>query len=1093
MERIFREIERQTDCSVDYDHTKIDVTRKVEIRKPAVTLSALLDEVVAGLEVEYKIENGHILLKPVAGKRHSGTEEKTKKISGTVTDGSRIPVIGANVVVKGTSNGTITDLDGRFELEVPARGTLKVTYIGYAPSEIEIGKGAVYAVVLEEDAEKLEEVVVVGYGVQKKVNLTGAVSQVSSKVLENRPITNLTQGLQGIVPNLNVDFSDGNPNSDAKLNIRGLATISDDDSEPLVLVDGVQMRLNMLNPEDIRSISVLKDASSAAIYGARGAFGVILVTTKSGEAQKKPTIEYSGSVQLNTHTYLPDLLSATDYMDASNESSFNNTGKNKYTDEQVRWVKEYNADPANHPVYHMLPNGKIFWNGGNDNYAQMLQKWAPAHKHTFSINGGSDIIHFYASAGYMNQEGMFKEHTDVFKRYNFLGNISAKITETFKLGFKASYSQTVYDEPHKYATKGSSWWEQMTRGEPQILFPVSTPDDSPVGGGVPTEHFYNFLASGSRNVEKREAAVFLVNGEWKIANGLVLKGDFSYHSTNYREKDIQKEFGYIRDSWTLQNSATFPSFIATENRHTDYFAGNIFADYRLTVHNDHHFGALAGFNQEWEVYRGESFKKEELISMDVPSINLGTGNMVAEDEEYTWAIRGAFMRLNYDYRGKYLFEMNGRYDGTSKFPHHSRFGFFPSFSAGWRISQENFMAPASKWLDDLKLRVSYGSLGNQNVKGNYPYISTFEVKQQTPFIIGGALPISVAAPGLVAPDLSWETARTFNVGADIMVFDKLYVNFDWYDRRTVNMLTEGDKLPAILGTDSPRRNNADMKTNGWELSVKWNDSFANGWIYDIGFVLSDYKSVITRFDNNPSKLYDNYYVGKTLGEIWGYETAGIFRTAEEATAAPDQSKLGNGNKWGPGDVRYADLNGDRIIDWGDKTVGNPGDTKIIGNKTPRFQFGITGNIAWKGVDFNLFIQGVGKRDFFPEGNYFWGHIGNGNAIGTYEVYRNAWREDNPGGFYPVWKASSSGYNARTQTRYLQSGAYARLKNLTLGYTFPSALTEKIRLKKLRFYFSGQNLCEITGIKGNFDPEIIGKVGEYYPLQRSLLFGMQVSL
>jgi TonB-linked SusC/RagA family outer membrane protein len=1100
-EVLFR-IESLSEFRFVYENEQINLDRKVSIRVKKQTVETILNQLLSGENVKYEItESKTILLYPAekpgteeGGKDASVSAQQKRTVTGTVTDEKGDPVIGANVVEKGSVNGTVTDVDGNFSLTVPDNAVLQISYIGYLSQEIAIENQNHIRIILPEDLKTLEEVVVVGYGTQKKINLTGAVSQVSSKVLMNRPITNLSQGLQGVIPNLNVTFPDGNPSTEAQLNVRGIATIRDNDnSEPLILVDGVQMNLNMLNPEDIESISVLKDAASSAIYGARGAFGVILVTTKRGQTERKSTIEYSGGIQLNTQSYLPEMLNAVDYMNASNESSFNQSGKNKYTDDQVKWVKDYQADPVNNPVYHMLENGNIFWNGGSDNFKQMLQKWAPTNKHTLSINGGTKQIGFYASVGYMGQEGVFKDYTDVFKRYNFLANVTANITETFRIGLKSSYSQTAYDEPHKYPNKGASWWEQLTRGEPQVLFPVYTPADSPVGEGVPTEHFYNFLSSGSRKFSRKEAAVFLINGEWDIFKGMKFKGDFSYHTTNFHSKDVQKEFEYIRDSWTSQVSATYPSFMETNSQHTDYFAGNIYADYNVAIHGGHRIGGVAGFNQEWETYRGEFIRKEELISMEIPSINLGVGNTNTSDREYSWAIRGAFFRLNYDYQGKYLLEVDGRYDGTSKFPHEFRFGFFPSFSAGWRISQEKFLNSTGRWLSDLKLRVSYGSLGNQNVKDYYPYISTFEVTQRTGYIINGNLPVSVSAPGLVASDLSWETTNTFNLGLDILLLDKLSANFDWYERRTVNMLTVGEKLPSVIGTSVPQRNNADMKTSGFELSVKWSDRLKNGLNYDIGFILSDYKSVITRFDNNPSKLYDNYYAGKVLGEIWGYETAGIFQTPEEVASAAGQSKLGNGDKWGPGDVHYADLNKDNVIDWGDATVGNPGDTKIIGNSTPRFQFGITGNVEWKRFDFNLFIQGVGKRDFMPSGSFFWGHIENGVAVGTYEVYRNAWRPENPQALYPIWEAGSSGFNARPQTRFLQSGTYARLKNLTLGYTLPSSLASRIALNRIRVYFAGQNLCEITKIRGNFDPEIIGNVGEYYPLQRSVLFGIQITL
>lgn len=1097
VKEVFDYIEQHSEFIIFYLDETIDVNRKVSVNLKDQRVENILEQLFKDTDVMYTINDRQILL----SKRKEMTDvapvvavvqQKKNTVTGVVLDPTGMPVIGANIMVKGTTSGTITDMDGKFSLDVDKDATLVISYIGFASQEIKVGNQTKLSISLKEDSEALDELVVVGYGTQKKVNLTGAVSQVTSKVLENRPITNLSQGLQGTIPNLNVTFNGGNPNSEATLNIRGLASISGEGSSPLVLVDGVQMNMNMVSPEDVESISVLKDASSAAIYGARGAFGVILITTKKGKGEHKPAIEYSGSIQFNTHTYLPDLLSAPDYMLASNESSFNKNGKQKYSDEQVQWVKDYYDDPVNNPVYHVMENGKIFWNSNNDNYAQMLQTWAPTHKHTVNVSGGSKSVRFYASAGYMNQEGMFQDATDVFKRYNFLSNILADLTSNFRVGFKASYTHTIYDSPHPYSTKGTNWWEQMTRGEPQILYPISTPADSPVGAGIPTEHFYNFLTSGSRDVTNKDLTLLTGNAEWDVIKGLKVKGDFSYRSINDRQKNVQKEFEYIRDSWTPQISATFPSSIVTQNTRSNYFAVNVYGEYITSILDKHNITLLAGFNQEWETSRQDYTKKEELISQEIPSVSLGAGKVTTTDQEYSWAIRGAFMRVKYDYMNKYLFEMNGRYDGTSKFPHDTRFGFFPSFSVGWRISQEKFMTSTTGWLNDLKLRAGYGSLGNQHVNGYYPYISTFTITQQTPFIINGGLPISVVAPGLVAPDLTWETVKSLNLGLDFTVLDRLSASFDWFDRKTLNMLTAGDKLPAVLGTAVPRRNNADMKTYGWELSVNWRDQLENGFSYDLGLILSDYQSEITKFDNNPNKLYEDYYVGKKLGEIWGYETVGIFQTKEEVADAADQSQLGNGQKWAPGDTHYADLNNDGVIDWGDKTVDNPGDTKIIGNNTPRYQFGITANLAWKGFDCNVFIQGVGKRDFFPTGNYFWGQINNAAAVGTYEVYKNAWREDNPDALYPMWKAGS-GYNIQTQTRYLQSGAYARLKNFTLGYTLPLQLTQKVLLNKVRVYFSGQNLFEITNMRGNFDPEIIGKVGEYYPLQRSILFGLQLSL
>jgi len=619
-----------------------------------------------------------------------------------------------------------------------------------------------------------------------------------------------------------------------------------------------------------------------------------------------------------------------------------------------------------------------------------------------------------------------------------------------------------------------------------------TPDDCPVGGGIPTEHFYNFLTSGARNVSNREIALFSLQGNYNLFKGMKLKGDFSYTSTNYRAKDVQKNFGFIRNTWVLQYNSTSPSSVYRDARHTDYFALNLYADYNVDI-KDHHITALLGYNQEWSVYSAFSAQRNDLLSYDVPVFNLATGDMTLADSEWDWAIRGVFMRLNYNYKGKYLFEMNGRYDGTSKFPQATRFAFFPSVSAGWRISGESFMSSLAPTLSDLKIRASYGSLGNQNVSSNYPYISLFSNTLKVPYVINGATPLGLGAPGLVAGDYTWETAITKNLGIDVGLWNKLTVNFDTYKRTTTDMLLQGDKLPAVLGTNVPAINDAELKTTGWELNMKWIDRVSNKLHYNIGFVLSDYMATVTKYGNNPTKLINTYYAGRKIGEIWGFETAGIFQTKDEVAAAPLQNGAPIGNsRTEPGDIQYKDLNGNGKIDTGDGTVANPGDQKIIGNTTPRYQFGITANVEWKGFDCNVFFQGVGKRDFYPTGTFFWGARNNAAAVGTYTAWVDSWREDNPNAYFPSYKGASS-YNIVTQTRYLQSGAYIRFKNLTIGYTLPSSIVQKIRLNKVRIYGSAYNLWEASHIRGNFDPEEIGLVGEYYPLQRSVMCGLQIDL
>lgn len=1027
-----------------------------------------------------------------------------RSISGVVTDGKQEPLPGVSVVIKGTQKGTITDIEGRFTFQdlQDNEDVMVFSYVGYQRQEVPIGTETKLNVVLRADDKELEEVVVVGYGTKSRETVTGAISQISGSALTSRPVTKVGQALQGLIPNLNVTNPDGNPNANPSFNIRGNTSLSGGNA--LVLVDGIQMDMNLLNPADIESITVLKDAASAAIYGARGAFGVILVTTKKGTKDRKPQISYAGSMQFNKPTYLPDLLSTTEYLESQNIAQLNSNGTQKYSDEQVQWVRDYIADPVKNPSYHMLPNGKIFWNANPNVLKNMLQPWAPGQNHTVNVNGGNSKTSYYFSGGFLRQEGLFKTSTDIFKRYNFTTNVNTELTEWLKLGAKVNYISTGYDEPHKYPNKGSDWWEQMTRGEPQILFPIKTPAGSPVGEGVATENFVNFLESGSRKITNSSTGIYSIDAQAKVASGLKVSGNFSYTSTRQNLKETQVAFPYIRDTWIPQISGTSPSFVQRDFTASDYFAANLYADYSKVFSGKHAISALVGYNQEWLNLTASSVKRQDLVSGQVPVLNLTTGTITATDQQTAWAIKGIFGRLNYDYMGKYLVEFNSRYDGTSRFPSGRRFGYFPSVSVGWRISQENFMKPLARVLPELKLRASYGSLGNQLTSNNFPYISLFGVTAQVPYILGGALPAGITAPGLVSPDLTWEKVSTVDFGADANLWGKLSLGFDWYRRVTSGMLVDGDRLPAVLGTSVPQRNAAELRTTGFEFSAKWSEQAGEHLRYDVGLMLSNYQAVIAKFDNNPNKLITNYYKGQNVGEIWGFETAGIFQNSGDATSAPDQNQLGNSGKWGAGDVQYKDLDGDNKITRGNNTVANPGDQRVIGNITPKYQFGVTGNLTWREFDFNVLFQGIGKHDFVPRGSYFWGAINNSGAVGTGEVYHDAWSAEHKDGYYPIYKANSS-YNILPQTRYLQSSAYVRLKNISLGYSLPAKALEKLRLVQVRIYATGQNLWEFTRLKGNFDPEVTGvtdskdaskdsgDVGMFYPLQRVVSFGIQLTL
>lgn len=1101
------QIARAASVKFSYTHDVALSKERIHVVARELTLKEVLENALAGLPFGFEAVNDKILIRYEPEKRRqirtdpahkvtaSGQPSAERPVKGRVVDHNGEVLPGVNVQIKGTLQGTVTDVSGDFQLNVPEeQAVLVFSFVGFEPLERTLAGETELLIELKAAFTHLDEVVVIGYGTQKKVNLTGAVDQVSGNELQNRPITNVSRGLQGLIPNLNITNRGGSPNASGGLNLRGTTSING--GGPLVLVDNVQMDIDLLNPDDIESITVLKDAASAAIYGARGAFGVILVTLKQGAKDRKPVINYTGGMEFNKPTYLPDLLNSWEYMGATNLARQRRYGTVVYSDEQLGWAKAHFDDPANNPSYHVQPNGSIFWHANVNNFEELLQNWAPAVNHSVNINGGNKAVSYFASVGSRRQEGMFRDATDVLKRYNLLVNISAKVSDRLRVGFKTAYTNKNYNEPHRYAGKGSSWWEQMTRGVPQILFPIRTPADAPIPD-APTEHFYNFLHSGSRTVTSTEVGRYSIDAELDLIKGLKLKGDFNYQTTHVDFKDEQKEFGFIRDRWEYQYNQTTPSYIRKASDKTDYFAANAYLTYDGSVKEKHFFTGLLGFNQEWSRATGFNVIGNNLVTNSVPVLSLVTGEVIPSDSEQEWAIRGLFARLSYSYKEKYLLELNSRYDGTSRFPKDRRFQFFPSVSAGWRISEESFMTWSEPVVNDLKLRFSYGRLGNQNLANSYPYITRFGVVNPVQYLFDQGFALGLNPPGLVSPDLTWEKASTTNFGLDLVVWKNWTIAFDWYSRKTSDMLVAGEKLPAVLGVNPPDRNAAELKTRGWEFSLRYANQTNWGLSYSVAGVLSDYLSKITKFDNNPNKLWGNYYEGQTLGEIWGYETVGFFQTQQDIDNAPSHAQIA-GVARQPGDILYADLNNDGVITWGDNTVTNPGDKRIIGNSTPRYQFGFTGNVSWKGMDVRLFFQGIGKRDVFPKGNFYWGQISSAGAVGTREVFYNSWTEENRDAYYPVYKQDAS-YNIQEQTKYLQSAAYLRLKNLSVGYTLPQTLTQKVALDRVRIFFSGENLAEWSGLRGNFDPEVVlseegqaGTFGQFYPLQRTLSFGLQLS-
>lgn len=1020
--------------------------------------------------------------------------------NGVVTDTTGETVIGASVVVKGTTNGTITGLDGDFSLSGVTKGSiLVVSFVGYQNTEVK-WNGQPLTIVLKEDTKVLDEVVVVGYGTQKKANLSGAVAAVDGKVLQDRPITNIGQGLQGVVPNLNITMNNGGaPGATSSFNIRGNTSLNG--GSPLVLVDNVQMDANLVNPDDIESISVLKDAASASIYGARAAYGVILITTKKGKKSDKPTVSLSATGYWQSPALTFHNVNSMQYLTMMDEAYQNDGGSGHYFKSQVyQYAEDYFNGKYDSPVFFDTAYDTYKYGYcGNTDWWDELYKTSFSQIYTANISGGNDRTTYYASVSMNDQGGILKAGDDKYNKYNANVNISSNITKWLNVSAKIAHTYT--DELHptggttamnSTAYSGLSSYSGMMKGDLSPLMPVKHPDGHYAGQGSYTNPVAIMEQGGNAQYKQND---LWMTGAVKITpiKGLVINADYTW---NFYGKSSNQHVQNFYDYTAVPGTENYypwtnPSSVTVTNNDDYYNAFNAFAEYTFSLKEKHNFKVMVGYNQENKHKKYHYAGRKNLIDSSNPSLNLAYGDMAMNGSETHWSVNGFFARINYDYKGKYLLELNGRYDGSSKFPHGDCYAFFPSASVAWRVSEEKFWEPIRGWFDNFKLRASYGSLGNQALDesryGNFPYLATYGINTKYGALLNGTRPVAVSVPGLVSASFTWETVNQIDFGFDASFFGgRLNTSFDWYRRNTKDMLSAGQALPAVLGTSVPQENAADMKTVGWEVSLEWNDRLSNGFGYHIKGVLSDYQASITKF-SNPTKLLGTHYVGEKLNEIWGYVSNGLFQSDEDAKAA-DQSYL-SGGSWGAGDVKYEDLNNDGKIDIGKNTLDDSGDRKIIGNSTPRYSYGITAGFDYKGFDFEMFWQGIGKRDYWLGGSQFWGFTDEWCTPLTSSL--DYWTEDNRDAYFPrLHHYGVNGGNHQVSTRYLQNAAYLRLKNVVLGYTIPRSITEKVKISRLRVFVQGENLLTFTPLIDSYDPETLNNMT--YPINKKISVGLNLT-
>jgi TonB-linked SusC/RagA family outer membrane protein len=1123
-----RRVETATNYTFFYDVNKTNLQHRVSLNATDMDMDKAVGAMLTTTDLTFHITNRQIALIPSHRKQKDSLQRENaqKRITGIVVDDRGEPVAGAHIVEKGGTNGTVTEENGKFSLDVADNTVLQVSYIGFITQEVAVMNQREFNIILKEDHLTLEEIVVVGYGTQKKANLTGAVTTVKmNEALGDRPIINASAALQGMAPGLLVS-GNHQVGQNKSFQIRGAYTIGIQNSDgsygatipPLVLIDNVEGDISMLNPDDIETISVLKDAASSAIYGARGAGGVIIITTKYPKRKERFSLNYNNNISIESPVNLPEQVSLLKYFRMYQEAGFGG-GTSYWADAQIidNWVKyltEYKKNPdafdtVGDGIYKDT-DGLIYYLHERDLYSRFLEK-SMMHNHNISASGATDKIRFRISSGWTSQDGTLITDKDRYERTNIGILVAADITSWFTQEADVKYSRSTRVLPNNSA--GNLWDLRLLPYTPEGLIPAGITDldgDYPIN--TPANNILYGKSSKTIKANPRIYTKFIFRpfeGFEAILEYTFDKNDVRYdnYTGQYVATSIQKSKSLIPgiDSYTKQHYFT------------DYNAINIYGTYNFPLDN-HDFKLMGGFNQENSYYEMLEAVVQEQAVLEAPSLEGATGKKMPKDSYSEYAVRGGFFRVNYNYRNKYLFEMNGRYDGSSKFPKKNRFGFFPSVSAGWNISHEPFMQDYNR-LEEWKIRISWGKIGNQSINP-YRYSPSMALSvwdaSSTNWLNNGAQVVTIEMPLMISNSFTWETVETMNMGLDIVLLNaRLRGNLDVYQRKIRGMLAPGFQLPAVVGTSAPFQNTADMRTRGWELTVNWNDRIGEAG-YRIGANLTDYKSIITNY-NNVSKLLTNFYTGQELGEIWGYVTDGFYTVDDFENTSTWNLKEGVTTIQGynsvlrPGDLKFKNLMDNEAstneINPGANTADDPGDRKVIGNSTPRYQFGATLGINYKNFDWSLILQGVGKRDYWlGSAAYFpFGGAGASDAVFRAVFYNQTdyWTPKDPanGDYSPVnpnpWlpriyeytTSTAIGSNSRQSDKYLSNAAYMRIKNMTLSYTLPKLFMQKYRINGLKIFAGIENLATVSSLPKGFDPETLGWT---YPAYRTTSFGLSIT-
>lgn len=1115
---------------------------------------------------------------------------QSRAVTGTVTavsDNSALP--GVTVAIKGQAKGTVTDGDGKFAIEAESSDVLVFSFIGMETLEQQVGESTVVNVALTESIASLAEVVVVGYGSQKKTNLTGAVATVDTKVLESRPITDAGRGLQGTTPGLNIVIPSGEVGSDPRIRIRGQFSSMEGGSSPLILLDNVEIpSIQLVNPADIESISVLKDAASASIYGAKAAFGVILITSKKGAKKEGVSVSYQGNLSFQNISKdmkmagldgMEYTLLATERINGTVAGAFyyvTREGYERAKQYQQQWgsVVKPNDPTLYGRDWYVDANNRKIGLRMYDPYEYMIREWAPTQIHNLSINGLSGKTNYNIGLGLTDQTGLIKPaKQDDFQRYNASIQLGTEINRWLKINYGALYSKRIKNYPYATSSTTADPWLYLYRWA--ATYPIGTED------GQPIRSPYSEMKAANTAFQETNYGNF--NGGFTLtpAKNWTIKFDYNHANEEYITKRPGTRFTG-RDSWSgaipkldangnriYVNSAgqevpstdpdAVPAFQLNQTTYTAagsnpdhvyrYSANNqrntinLYSTYDLNLNETQNFKFMVGMNRVGFKSAYNWSQVTALADYTNPQFDLAGGTQTSSGGEYWDSQLGFFGRVNYNFKEKYLLEANLRYDGTSKFPTDLRWRTFPSFSAGWRVNEESFMDFADSFLDEFKVRASWGTIGDQSVPNNL-YMPTINGGLNN-WILNGAKMFQFGSPAsgystpqAVSPSVTWQDITTLDIGADVRVMNgALGLAFDWFQRDTENMIVPQEGIPATFGTQAPQSNFGSLRTKGIELALDYTHQFDNGLRVNFVATIADAVTTITKYGSTTSigtVTSPSWYVGRTYGEIWGYETDRLYQKEDFVYGSDGklvtvvssdgynvnqlsdengatQGKLQSGNfVFGPGDVKFKDLNGDGVINDGKRTLDDHGDLKVIGNSTPRYEYSFRAGADFKGVDFSIFLQGIGKREIWGEGFLAIPGFNAADGAMPQAIAGNFWREDRTGAFYPRpynMAGSSTTLNMQPQSRYLLNMAYLRIKNITLGYTLPLALAQRVHLNKVRVYGSLENFFTFDHLKDlPIDPEVIsgvsmwrddssynaGRTGVGVPAFKSASMGLQLT-